>query len=512
MTITTLIPVNSVTDADGNSYNTVTIGTQVWMKENLKTTKFNDGTDIPMVTSEVAWAALSTAGYCWYNNDVTTNKATYGALYNWYTVNTGKLCPTGWHVSADAERKTLEIYLGMTQAEADAIGWRGTDQGTQLKNTTGWQSGGNGNNTSGFAGLPGGARYGAGNFDGVGGLGYWWSSTETNSSNAWFCNLYYTNGNVCRENNNKQCGFSVRCLKDPETIVVAPAVSTQSMTSITSTSSTTGGNVSYDGGATVTTRGVCWSTSTNPTINNSKTTDGTGTGSFTSSITGLTAGITYFVRAYATNSAGTAYGNEIIFSTSIADIEGNNYKTVQIGSQLWMAENLKTTKFRDGSSISLISNNLDWGSMTTPSYCWYNNDTIANKVTYGALYNWYAVVSPNMLCPSGWKVPSDVDWTTLMDFLGGSDFAGDKLKEVGTLHWSSPNNGATNATGFTAIPSGGRGNDGVFWNLGLYSLFWSATSFSSTNAWYRSIENQYSIVFRYDYSKKGGFAVRCLKN
>jgi uncharacterized protein (TIGR02145 family) len=207
-------PSGEIKDRDGNVYHTVTIGTQVWMVENLKTTKYNDGSPIPLVTDGSAWTELSTPGYCWHNNNEAANKDTYGALYNWYTVNTGKLCPKGWHVPTDAEWKTLEMYLGLTQAEADDFGYRGTDQGTQLKNTSGWNSGGNGTNTSGFSALPGGGRNLNGTFFSIGSYGIWWSSSEVGTNYAWFRYLSYNYGYVFRSNDSKQNGFSVRCLRD----------------------------------------------------------------------------------------------------------------------------------------------------------------------------------------------------------------------------------------------------------------------------------------------------------
>lgn len=205
---------NTLTDASGNVYKTVTIGTQTWIAENLKTTKYNDNSDIPLVTDKSAWAALSTPGYCWYNNEEATHKATYGALYNLYAVNTGKLCPTGWHVPTDADWKTLEMYLGLTQEEADATEWRGTDQGTQLKNTSGWNSGGNGSNTSGFSALPGGYRSNFGTFNYIGDLGSWWSSNEFETGVASNRLLNYIFGGVYRVNEVGQTGLSVRCLGD----------------------------------------------------------------------------------------------------------------------------------------------------------------------------------------------------------------------------------------------------------------------------------------------------------
>jgi uncharacterized protein (TIGR02145 family) len=207
----------TVTDTEGNIYNTITIGTQVWMAENLKTTKYNDNTAIPLVTDNTEWQALSTPAYCWYNNDEATNKPVYGALYNWYTVNTGKICPAGWHVPSDTEWKTLEIYLGMTQSQADATGWRGTNQGTQIKNITGWSGGSINTNTSGFSALPGGARDFASEGASVGqGSGVaWWTATEYNTTIAWYRYVGLSQTTISRsDSNNKKYGFAVRCLRD----------------------------------------------------------------------------------------------------------------------------------------------------------------------------------------------------------------------------------------------------------------------------------------------------------
>jgi len=203
---------STVIDKDGNVYNTVKIGTQTWMVENLKTTRFNDGADIPNVTVASEWNALTTPGYCWYDNNE-ANKTSNGALYNWYAVSTGKLAPAGWHVATDSDWKTLEMTLGMTQPQADATGNRGTDQGAQLKSTSGWIGGGNGTNSSGFSGLPGGYRVTPG-FLGLGGMGIWWTNTERTSTGAWDRVLYSTNTLVDRNDNSKACGFSVRCVKN----------------------------------------------------------------------------------------------------------------------------------------------------------------------------------------------------------------------------------------------------------------------------------------------------------
>ncbi|MEI6754179.1 MAG: FISUMP domain-containing protein [Paludibacter sp.] len=298
--------------------------------------------------------------------------------------------------------------------------------------------------------------------------------------------------------------------------ILLPTLTTTAVSGITTSSATSGGNVIADGGATIIARGVCWSTSSTPTISNSKTSDGMGIGTFTSSITGLYDGTTYYVRAYATNSAGTNYGTEVSFKTNnltVTDIDGNVYHTITIGTQTWMVENLKTTTYNDGAAIPNVTDDTAWKALTTPAYCWYNNDAATFKNTYGALYNWYAV-NTGKLAPIGWHVPSDAEWTTLTDYLGGGNVAGGKLKEIGTTHWLSPNYGATNEIGFSALPGGRREGywDGAFSTLGEDGGWWCETEFSTWNAWYRNMFNLNSAVGRSNYYKYNGFSVRCVRD
>ncbi len=299
------------------------------------------------------------------------------------------------------------------------------------------------------------------------------------------------------------------------TIVDLPEVVTTGISLVTTTSAQSGGNVTSDGGTTVTARGVCWSTAENPTISDMHTTNGSGTGSFTSNISGLDPGTMYYVRAYATNMEGTTYGMEYSFVTlwdnsPVSDYEGNVYSTVQIGEQIWMAENLKSARYNDGTQIPLVTDNTGWGNLTSPAYCWYNNDEATYKNTYGALYNWYAI-NTNKLCPSGWHVPTDVEWSKMTEYLG-EDVAGGKLKETGTTHWYSPNTGATNETGFNALPGGDRADNGIFDNLGYYGNWWSASQINTNNAWYRNMHFNTSYVYRADASLKYGFSVRCIRD
>ena len=293
--------------------------------------------------------------------------------------------------------------------------------------------------------------------------------------------------------------------------VAAPSLTTTVITSVTLTNAVSGGNVTSDYGGAVTIRGICWSTTPGPTTAlSTKTTDGSGTGSFISNLIGLQPGLTYYVRAYATNSAGTSYGNQITFNTKIADKNGNTYFSVMIGNQVWFAENLKTTKYNDNTPIPLITDN------PLPGYGWYNNDSITYKSTYGALYNWYALDAASNggknVCPSSWHVPSDAEWTTLTTYLGGEGFAGGKLKETGTIHWQSPNTGATNETGFTALPGGLRGLGGGYVNILGSCYFWSTTANNSTSAWSRDLSFSNNAVVREFPDKGYGCSVRCLRD
>jgi uncharacterized protein (TIGR02145 family) len=218
--ITVIGNCGTITDIDGNIYNTVKIGTQCWMKNNLKTTHYRDGTAIPNVADNSTWENTTSGAYCWYNNDHSTYGNTYGALYNWYAVNAGNLCPCGWHVPSDGEWKTLEMYLGMTQAEADGILLRGTDQGSKLAGDGFlWKDGDLESNSnfgsSGFSALPGGYRSSSsGSFIELGYGGSWWSSSKYNDNMAWMRELYYFWTSVTRDYYSKKEGYSVRCVRD----------------------------------------------------------------------------------------------------------------------------------------------------------------------------------------------------------------------------------------------------------------------------------------------------------
>ena len=300
------------------------------------------------------------------------------------------------------------------------------------------------------------------------------------------------------------------------TVYDKPDVTTSTATEIKTTSATVGGNVTSDNFDQVTDRGVIF--------NETKMQAGSGIGPFSVNLTGLEPNTTYNVKAYATNSAGTVYGEMVSFTTPeceectfIDEQDGQEYKCVEIGEQTWMAENLKATKYNDGTDIPLVTDNTEWGDLSTPGYCWYGNDAATYKTPYGALYNWHAV-NTGKLCPTGWHVPTDAEWTTLTDYLGGEEVAGGKLKEAGTDHWRYPNVGATNSSGFTALGGGYRNYlHGIFRYVNFSGWWWSSTEFDYESdeeyAFVRYIFHDKDNINRYGFVPKSeGISVRCLRD
>jgi len=296
--------------------------------------------------------------------------------------------------------------------------------------------------------------------------------------------------------------------------VLRATLTTTAPASITNVSASIGGNITADGGGAISERGICWSTTPGTGEGWTQVAAASpGTGTYSVSLTGLAEGTLYYIRAYAENSAGTAFGDAVTVLTYMSDRQNNIYKTVKIGDQIWMAENLEVTQYNGGAAIANVPLASDWIALTTPAYCWWNND-IDNKDAYGALYNWYAA-NRSDLCPTGWHVPTDPDWTVLTDLLGGVTVAGGKLKEAGTEHWLTPNTGATNETGFTALPTGFRYRlNGNFNDAGTLVYFWSSTQyeFDPIKGYYRELFNDNATVYREAAYKTAGKYVRCLKN
>jgi uncharacterized protein (TIGR02145 family) len=317
-----------------------------------------------------------------------------------------------------------------------------------------------------------------------------------------------------------------------------PTATTAEISNIASTSATCGGEIISEGTAKVITRGVCWSTNQNPTISDNITKDSTGSGTFISHITGLTVNTTYYVRAYASNNIGTNYGNQLSFTTlsvnQISDDEGNIYNTIKIGTQIWMKENLKTKRYRNGDLIVTTNpSTLNIMNESNSRYQWAYDGNEINVSTYGRLYTWYVLTDSRSICPTGWHVPTDAEWTTLQNYLIANGFnydgytTGNKLAKSlsSTSLWAySPDTGnpgnfdysaRRNATGFTALPSGYRFDDGSFQSLTYYAVWWSATDSpwsQGTGALNRQVRWCANGLETFAATKTLGFSVRCVKN
>lgn len=293
-----------------------------------------------------------------------------------------------------------------------------------------------------------------------------------------------------------------------------PEIATIPVTNVFKNKALSGGIISSDGGVTITQRGVCWSTNQTPTIADNKTNDGAGAGTFTSTVSDLNSNTVYYLRAYATNSIGTGYGSTMSFTSAltVTDASGNVYNTIKIGNQVWMVENLRTEKYRNGDAIPNVTDGNAWSNLTTGACCDHSN-TPSYSNPYGKLYNWYAVNDSRNIAPQGWRVATDNDWDVLISSSGGSAIAGGRLKDASTNYWASPNTGATNDVGFTALPSGLRfGYDGTYPYFNNQSTtFWTSTLLSSSSVWTRQLTYNSIGVNHYYSSFNQGNVVRCIK-
>ena len=319
--------------------------------------------------------------------------------------------------------------------------------------------------------------------------------------------------------NNGICPGTITALNCSSATNNGTLTATTTASGVTSVISYTGGNGGSHNGQVVTSTGVTGLTATlqagtfaNGNGSLTYTITGTpatsGTASFALNIGGKICTLTRTV-AIAPQNPTSGYGS------NITDAEGNSYKTVYIGTQQWMGENLKTSKYSDGTTIPNITDNTQWQNNTNGAWAYYNNDA-ANNAKYGKLYNWYAVSKTTNgnknVCPTGWHVPTDAEWTVLTDYLGGASVAGGKMKEAGTINWISPNTDATNVSLFTGFPGGNRNYYGGYNYIGSAGNWWTSTEDNTDNAWYRTLYDSNGDAFRSFINKKNGFSVRCLRD
>ena len=348
--------------------------------------------------------------------------------------------------------------------------------------------------------------------------------TEITSQNT-IMNIHQTNGNVTQIPLNEI--DSITYTINPE----LPTLNTLNVNNIGPTSASSGGEIINDGGSNIIQRGICWSLNSSPTVTDNISSDGTGIGIFSSDMYSLTPNTTYFVRSYATNSVGTAYGNEISFNTTgnnwlnpgltygnVSDIDGNNYATITIGGQIWMAENLKTTHYSNGDPITFISDNFNWANVGSEAYC-IPFDSNRVQDPYGLVYNWYTVNDVRNVCPTGFHVPSYNEFENLITFLGGSTLAGGAAKSTGTIengdgYFTSPNTGATNSSGLSLVGGVIRGwtNGGEFYPLGIRGICWSSTEDDVANAFRFYVEDNSEVFGNISAAKGVGYSIRCISD
>lgn len=301
------------------------------------------------------------------------------------------------------------------------------------------------------------------------------------------------------------------------TSLTTPILETKALTGVMQTTATCGGLLTSQGNASVSSYGVCWSATPLPDITSNHSTDGFGTADYNSYLNLLEPGSTYYVRAYAINANGVYYGQEISFETqlfspgdTVSDIDGNQYSTIIIGSQNWMAENLKASNYANGECIPEIIENSQWNGLGSGAMCWYNN-SVGYENPYGRLYNYFAVTDSRGLCPEEMIIPDNIEWTSLITHFGGDEIAGGSMKGPNPAYWASPNSGALNTSGFTGAAGGTRHQNGSFSFNGKQGYWWSDDDNYYQVAWGLNLGFNNTSAAMYLFSWNDGKSVRCMK-
>ncbi len=481
-------------DSDGNVYQTVKIGDQWWMAENLKVTRYRNGDPIPNVKNSADWESLVTGAYSTYNN-LDPYAQTYGYLYNWHVLNDVRnIAPEGWRVPSDQDWQDLVDHLG----GEEVAGGKMKEEGTAH-----WTSPNTGaTNESGFTALPGGFRA-LGPFYFIGDLANFWTATEDNADEAWYWAMEYTSANIGRSTGDKSGGLSLRLIRDtsPEPSMTGIEISPQEE-SIESGESMPFAALAHfsDLSEKDATGASEWSVSPSE----AGAIDGNGLFTVSTSYTGP-ATITASYNEFADEADLTITPE----TGTMTDQDGNVYQTIRIGDQWWMAENLKVSHYRNGDLIPNVTDNLAWSDKTAGAYSAYNNHGM-NGDTYGYLYNWHVVNDVREIAPEGWRVPWDTEWQGIVDILGGSNVAGGKMKQTGTMYWNTPNDGATNESGFSALPGGRRNSNGSFVHMGDVASFWTSTWDDDERAWHYRLDADNANIYRLTNRKEFGFSLRLI--
>jgi len=521
-----------VTDVDGNNYKTVIIGNQEWMGENLKTTKYNDGVEIFNITDSLNWVQSTKGAWVYYNNDSQFNEV-YGKLYNGYVIQKqSNVCPVGWHIPKALEWKELVDFLGGDAIageklkEVDTLLWYSPYEASKMDIQSTLPT-----NTSLFSARPGGVVYNRWGFDGMRWSGFWWGADPqfSNDTNiAYLVVMNHSDNSVQYADKNKKNGFSIRCLKDQiegsvnsidcEKKSINGAVLEQiEVSNVTIELPYKGGNGGYFDKQEINSNGV---TGLKATLEKGKLKEGDST---------LFLKVTGTPNEYGTASFDINFLNQSCkieltverlegkYGEGVIDVDGNFYKTVIIGNQEWMGENLKVSKYNDGTDIVNVSNNTEWLNLTKGAWCNYNNDN-SFDAKYGKLYNWFSVNSKmngnKNLCPNGWHVPSKESWQELIDYIGGEKMSY-KLKD---RNWDSSFSYPVNSTLFTALPAGYIRSDAVFvdneslngknWSQ---TAWWTSSSKDSNLAWFGWVNFKPTTGIDF-FDNNFGLSIRCLRN
>ncbi len=430
---------------DGFSYELVGIGDQCWFKENLRSDNYRNGDAIPGNLSNSQWGSSTSGAFAIYGN-LSSNVATYGHLYNGFAMLDSRgLCPTGFHVPNDEEWWALENHLGGTAVA-----------GGKLKSAPSDQPPWDGSNSSGFSGLPGGYRF---SYDGLsyyaGQYGFWWSSSTLGTTQAWYRALYSDQNQVIRDQSELKNGYSVRCVLDDD-FVCADSDSDGVCDAFEVLGCTDPNAANYDPLATEDNEGCL------------------------------------FAPAQCNGQLNITY-------------DGYTYELVGIGNQCWFKENLRTDQYRNGTAIPGNLTNSQWSTTLSGAQNSYSNNA-TNLANHGRLYNGYAVTDSRGLCPVGFHVSSDLDWTELGFFLGGASLAGLHIKSSSS---DTPPWDGTNSTGFGATPTGYRSSSGSYSLINASGYYWTSTG-SGSFLLGRWMNSGNTSVYVQEWSKRFGYAVRCV--
>ena len=553
----------TVKDADGNIYHTVKIGNQVWTVENLRTTKFNDGTPIPQVTDDAGWKALASPGFCYYENNPEHGKK-YGILYNWYAASSDKIAPKGWRVPTHEEQIELQQYLIANGYNSDGTVTE-NKVAKSMTAKTDWDydsipgTAGNDlttNNRTGFSALPTGSRWNDGSFHAMGRSVYWWSTTPGNGDDAHMSSIHSRFAKYGNNQHHKRSGFCIRLLRDVSRQANESATTHMNSAALRGTVKNSNGTGLH--GALVRIESTGQFTTTDAKGNFSivliglapvtKTITKEGYIDYRKDVITVTKEGYLDYQIHVPDSGSNEMAIEmIVCAGTVTDADGNVYQTVKIGDFVWTTTSLRTTKYNDGTPIPNVTDDKEWQGLSSPAWCYYENKPENGK--NGLLYNWWAASHPK-IAPKGWHVPSVEEQLAFRRYLvhNGYNFDGTKYPEwkgdyfqekekenklgksvAGRIGWQyrivdksgnvwekelliSEHPELNNKTGFNCLPNGARWNDGSFHNLTGSYYMWSATPQSSDRGWLSSVHNWSRYLGDSHHVKPTGFGIRLLKD